>query len=439
MPTHNEIMTTWRSLCSNGTPPSPEISAKVMPEWSCGIDTWLDRLVNTYLRDYCMADKDGTGGNSHFKLLLAEYGGGKTHFLHAFRGRSLAEGYAVCYLQCKGNEVSFDDWMSLYSMIARSIRLPGSDSQGIRKIVESSKNLLESMSQKTPNPDAAFEALLDDLAFREYPNSVFLEIISKSIRLLRERQDPTLFNAALNFLQDGQQTATADDLQRLNISKLPASQLSRFGREMFYSLVKFVTEFCGCKGLVLLMDEMDMMFTARGRALERLLAALRTIIDQSDDRIDSIPLFGVLAIVPSINEQIQTHYSALYQRFSVSVPFHAGNDNAAQIDLQHVADSKKLLSAIGEKLVNLANLALGMNYNTDLQRKNIATFVAVIEERVFTSVDSRRLFVKSWCQLLDEQHRLGERDYDFNTINQLIQGTYQGITAQEASTEEEDG
>ena len=439
MPTHNEIMTTWRSLCSKGTPPSPEISAKVMPEWSVGIDEWIDRLVKTYLRDHCVGGMDGKRGNSEFKLLVAEYGGGKTHFLHAFRGRALSEGYAVCYIQCKGNEVSFHDWMSLYSMIARSIRLPGCESQGIRQIIESAKNSLVSISHKAPNPDAAFEALLNDLAFREYPNSDFLEIISKSIRLLHERKNPELVMASVNFLQDGQLTATADDLKKLGISRLSANQLSSIGREMFYSLVKFVTEFCDCKGLVLLMDEMDMMFTARGKSLNKLLAGMRDTIDQGDDRLNSIPVFGLFAVVPSVNELMQSNYSALDQRFRVYVPFHAGNDNAAQIDLQHLAEPNALLRAIGQKLVSLAQSALGREFNQELQRKNIATLVQVIEDRVFTNVDSRRLFVKSWSALLDEQHRMGERVYDASTINQLIQGTYQGITAQEASTEEDDG
>jgi hypothetical protein len=410
-----------------------------MPEWSVGIDDWLNRLVNTYLRDYCVGGIEEGRGNSHFKLLVAEYGGGKTHFLHAFRGRALDEGFAVCYLQCKRNEVSFDDWMGLYSMIARSIRLPGSEGQGMRQIIETAKDVMVEKAEKAPNPDAAFEALLKDLAWREYPNSVFLDIMAKAIRLLREGQDPQLFKAAVNWLQDGQSKTPTDELRKLGVAKLAKSQLSGFGREMFYSLVKFVTEFGGAKGVVLLLDEMDMMFNARGRALERLLAALRNTIDQSDDRIDSIPVFGLFAAVPSINEQMQTNYAALYQRFSVIVPFHEGNDNAAQIELQHLSDSRSLLTAIGEKLVNLATTALGKGFDLQLQKRNIATLVQVAEDRVFTNVDSRRLFVKTWCALLDEQHRRGERAYDAGAVNQAFQGTYQGIDKQEASSEVDDG
>jgi|GEM_PF-1331838 len=432
-------MTAWRSLSSTGTPPSPEVSAKVLPEWSVGIDEWQDRLVKTYLRDFCVGGEDGRRGNSHFKLVVAGYGGGKTHFLHAFRKRALDEGFAVCYLQCKRDEVSFEDWMGLYSMIARSIRLPKGREQGMRQIIEAAKDNLVAKAENAPNSDAAFDELLKDLAWLEYPSSVFLDVMSKAIRLLREDEDPQLFKAAVNWLQDGQMKTPPEDMRKLGVAKLAKGQLSAFGREMFYSLVKFVTEYGEANGVVLLMDEMDMMFTARGRALERLLAALRTTIDQSDDRIDSIPVFGLFAAVPEINEQMQTNYLALYQRFSVVVPFHEGNDNAAQINLEELAEPRALLTAIGEKLVGLGSTALDFTFDRKLQSQNIKTLVDVAEDRVFSNVDSRRMFVKTWCAFLDEQHRRGEQKYDIDAVNEAFQGTYKGIKKQEESEEEDDG
>lgn len=437
MPTHQDTRTAWKSLSSTGTPPSPDISARVLPEWSVGIDEWQDRLVSSYLRDYCSASEDQESGNSEFKLVIAEYGGGKTHFLHAFRRRALDEGFAACYIQCKQG-VSFDDWMGLYSRIARSIRLPGTDVQGMRQIIEAAKDDLVARAELAPNPDSAFEAMLNDLAWREYPNSVFLEVVTKAIRLSRERLDPELFKVAVNWLQDGQLTVTNQDLARLNVRALARNELPEFGRSMFYSLVKFVTEFGGAKGLVLLLDEMDIMFTARGRALERILAALRTMIDQNDDRIDSIPVFGLFAAVPGINEQMQTKYQALYQRFSVTVPFHRGNDNAPQIDLAHLGSPREILTAIGIKLVKLASDALGTAFDQDTQKANLDALVRVAESRV-ANVDSRRPFVKTWCALLDEQHRLGERVYDDADLNSALLGTYDGIKSGEIREEENDG
>jgi hypothetical protein len=437
MPSHSEINAAWRSLSSTGTPPSPEISASVLPEWSVGIDEWQDRLVNTYLRDYCIGGGDGGRGNSHIKLVVADYGGGKTHFLHAFRRRALQENFAVCYIQCKQG-ISFDDWMGLYSNIARSIRLPRSSDPGIRQIIEAAKDALVAKAEKTPNPDAALDKLLKDLEWREYPNPVFLSVMTKAIRLLHEGEDPQLYKAAVNWLQDGQLTTPPEDMRKLGVTKLAKGQLSAFGREMFYSLVKFITEFTSAKGLVLLMDEMDTMMTAKGKALERLLAALRTTIDHSDDRIDSIPVFGLFAAVPAINEQMQSKYAALYQRFSVIVPFHEGNDNAAQISLEDLEAPRTLLTAIGKKLVALASSALDTSFDEATQNANIELLVEVAEKRV-ANVDSRRLFVKTWCALLDEQNRKGERLYKFDALNDAFQGTYAGIRKDESSNEEDDG
>jgi hypothetical protein len=436
-PTQSELTAAWRELASKGTPPSPELSAKVLPEWSVGIDEWQDRLVNVYLKDHCVGGEEGNRGHSHFKLVIADYGGGKTHFLHAFRKRALDEGFAVCYLQCKQG-VSFDDWMSLYAMIAGSIRLPKNEGQGIAKVLEAAADDIESRVASAPNPDAARECLLKDLEWREYPSSTFLQVTVNALRLKHQHDDPQLYRAAVTWLQDGQVKTQASDLKRLGVSKLPKGQLSTFGREMFYSLVKFVTEFGDAKGLVLLMDEMDTMFNQRGRALERLLAALRTTIDQSDDRMDNIPVFGLFAAVPRIEEQMQQNYAALYQRFSVIVPFHQGNDNAAQINLEHLAEPRVLLTAIGTKLVKLAETVLGIGFDHGVQEKNVAALVAVAEDRV-ANVDSRRLFVKTWCALLDEQARLGERIYPRDALNQAFQGTYQGIRKNDESDEEDDG
>ena len=63
-------------------------------------------------------------------------------------------------------------------------------------------------------------------------------------------------------------------------------------------------------GYVLLLDETDMMFTSRGQALANLMGALRTLIDQSDDALGPIPVLGLLAAVPDINERME-QYPAL--------------------------------------------------------------------------------------------------------------------------------
>src|SRR5690242_8530719 len=109
----DDLRDAWLTLSSTGTPPASEIASRVLPAWSVGIDGWLDRLTTTYLRSYCRR-------NSHFKLAVAPYGGGKTHFLLALAGRANAENWAVCYLQCKTG-ISVGDWFGLYEHVAKAI------------------------------------------------------------------------------------------------------------------------------------------------------------------------------------------------------------------------------------------------------------------------------------------------------------------------------
>lgn len=73
-----DLRDAWLNLAAHGTPPASEIAGRVLPAWSVSLDAWLDRLTKVYLRDYSRR-------NAHFKLAIAPYGGGKTHFLLRLR------------------------------------------------------------------------------------------------------------------------------------------------------------------------------------------------------------------------------------------------------------------------------------------------------------------------------------------------------------------
>ena len=58
----------WATLAANGKPPGGIADASnTLPRYSVGIDGWLDRLTERYLRDLCRSA-------AHFKLVLAPYG-----------------------------------------------------------------------------------------------------------------------------------------------------------------------------------------------------------------------------------------------------------------------------------------------------------------------------------------------------------------------------
>jgi len=186
-------------------------------------------------------------------------------------------------------------------------------------------------------------------------------------------------------------------------------------------VAKFLPK-AGVHGLVLLLDEMEVSFNARGKALEKILVSMRTMLDQPDNRMDPIPLFGVFAAVPDVwSEIIAKRYEALKQRFQVFDPFHRGNDDAAQIDLGELCRQRDILRGIGEKLLELGIHVHGWKFDVKRQRKNLEKLADVTAEQLL-EVNARRLFVKAWCSLLGEQGRNGEQNYTEEFLAARIRG-----------------
>ena len=75
--TEDDASQLWAMLGAEGkAPPELGYASHVLPSYSVAIQPWLDRLASRFLQQLCRK-------NAHFKLVLAPYGGGKTHFLLA--------------------------------------------------------------------------------------------------------------------------------------------------------------------------------------------------------------------------------------------------------------------------------------------------------------------------------------------------------------------
>ncbi len=420
MPDLNEIpiddlRDAWRTLAAHGTPPASAIAARVLPAWSVGLDGWLDRIANAQLRDFCRR-------NSHFKLAVAPYGGGKTHFLLALGARAAAENWAVCYLQCKAH-VTVGDWFGLYEQVAKAILLPGVERAGVRPIVQAALDQMRKRAAKAPLPDAALDEMIAAVREDNWPHSSFGRVMAAALHHLRDPDaQPEEGEAALDWLHGNIAKETLHVLRRLHLQPLRAADRARHGQELFYSAAKFLPK-AGVHGLVLLLDEMEVTFNARGKALEKILVSMRTMLDAPDNRMDRIPLFGVFAAIPDVwSEIITKRYEALKQRFQVFDPFHRGNDDAAQIDLGELGKQIDILQAMGQKLLELGVRAHGWNFDLSRQRNNLSKLANVTNQR-HSEVHARRLFVKTWCSLLSEQGRNGERQY----TDEFLAGHISGV------------
>lgn len=423
-----DLRDAWRNLASYGTPPAAEIAGRVLPAWSVGLDAWLERLTREYLRDYCRR-------NSHFKLALAPYGGGKTHFLLALAAQATAENWATCYLQCKAN-VSLGDWYGLYQIVSRSIQLPASERRGIKALFQAALEGMRKRAERAPEPEQAIDEMLAAMEDEDWPHTAFATVATAYLNHLRDpRLNPNGGEAALHWLQGEPERLDKKQREALNLGMVTTKGRSRHGQEMFYSLMKFIPR-AGVHGLALLFDEMDTMLNVRGKALERILVSMRVLLDAPDQRMDRLPLFGVFAAVPDILQQMQDA-QFLASRFRVVVPFHKGDDNAPVMDLSELGRQSDILRAIGEKLLHLAVQAHSWRVNAELQTKNLRRLAEVTANRRL-EVNARRLYVKAWCSLLEEQVRNGETELTDDELGNRIQGVYSDIKKAEETPTEED-
>ncbi len=419
----------WAVLGAEGKALTELGSARqFIPAYSVGVDVWVDRLAKMYLQDLCQK-------NAHFKVVLAPYGGGKTHFLMALGTRALEEGFAVSYIPC-GPGVSLDSPLDVYRVFAQHIQLPGDDYPGIRalisKVARNKRRQIE--EHQAPDPNAAFEHWLRKVRDGHYPENAFGRVIIAALREAWDPESAAPADAAIRWLQGDIDTLTKDEREELRLAKVTVKAKGELGRNLLLSVAKFVKE-ANVNGVVLLFDEVETLFTARGKALLRVLSAMRVLLDLPTGVAGGVPMLGVFSAVPDIIGEL-SKYPALEQRLKVlGASFDQGNDFAAQLLLEKLDSQQHLLYEIGKRLVTVGEQALGVSFDNNLQAQNAEALARVAAERSL-EVDSRRLYVKAWVNLLSLQANEEERRFQEAELASRYQGFFDDLKSGDEEEEE---
>ncbi len=233
-------------------------------------------------------------------------------------------------------------------------------------------------------------------------------------------------DAAERWLQGDANTLTRDELAELRLAKPRAADAQRLGQNLLLSLVQFLPE-TGAYGLTLLVDEVENLFQIRqGRAKNKLLAAMRILVDAPTGVPGGLPLFGVFSATPDVLEDLR-QYPAVAQRLAVrGAPFGEGNDLAVQLPLKAVQGQEDLLEGIGARLIDVGALALGVDFDVELQERNARRLARVAAQRSL-DVDARRLFVKTWVSLLDLQASTRQRDFPEGELADRYRGSFDSL------------
>lgn len=131
MLTQAEAQHIVRKLGESGIPPTRGLEA-----YSVGIDSLLGTLEDEYLRGYLPA------GGSSFKLVVGEYGSGKSHFLYRLRDKAWEHGYVVSRTELSPKECPYDNQLKVYQAVVSNLIFHDAvnseveDTQGIEAFLE---------------------------------------------------------------------------------------------------------------------------------------------------------------------------------------------------------------------------------------------------------------------------------------------------------------
>lgn len=384
-------------LGSSGTPP-----AKGVQYFNVGNASLLDALDEYYLSSYLQ------DGGAAYKMVIGDYGSGKSHFLYCLRDLAWTRGFAVAKVDLSPVETPYNDQRLVYAAVARNLIWHEadetvSDELGLPRFLEGTLERFvgDELSLETlthPN----YVGLIDTLEMAQidsmaYKNAI-LGYFEARIRDQEERLDSlTRWLRGVNTTPDDtkilREIGVTGKITRPNAFRMLRS-LAQTVRVLSYS------------GLVLLFDEVDRMASIGGKAEKMATDNLREVIDRCRDELPGAMF--VYAVPPQFINDIVPRYPALQQRVRAPGRFSHANHFSPQINLDHLdLDENDLMLAIGEKLIPIYEAAFGMELDQKTQYAN-AAILANVARDVFLDISHRRLFVKAFVTELARQHATEE-------------------------------
>jgi BREX system ATP-binding protein BrxC/D len=396
------------TLGQSGTPLSKGVSY-----YNVGNESLLTAIDTHYLGSY-LAD-----GGAVFKLVVGDYGSGKSHFLYCVRDRAWQRNFAVSKVDLSPKESPYDDQRRVYGAVASSVvwhELGGlsEDEHGLTRFLEGTLRRLvnphgldleDAETQDIPEVRAFLQTLanttIDSLSFHKAVQGYFNGLLRGQERRLETLQ---------RWLH-GEEVSPEDmhDLRSIGVTE-KINKNNAF--KMLRSLCQTVRAL-GYTGLALLFDEGDRMLSIGGKAEKTATDNLREVIDRC--REDLPGALFMYAVPPDFLHTVVPKYPALQQRIQAPNYFSRTNPFSPQIDLEHLdVPDEDLLIQIAYRLMPIFEIAYGVRLDSEIQTENIRLFSEAARNS-YLAISHRRLFVKAlvmeWYRQKEEGETIIAPDY----------------------------
>ena len=402
-------------LGQSGTPLSKGVSY-----YNVGNESLLNALDTHYLGSY-LAD-----GGAVFKLVVGDYGSGKSHFLYCLRDRAWERNFAVSKVDLSPRESPYDDQRRVYAAVASSIIWHelgdlGEDERGLSRFLEGTlRRIVTPHGLDLADAGAAeppdLRALLQTLETTQVDSLSFHKAIQGYLHALLRGQD--IRQESLGRWLQGEEVSPEDmrDLRSIGVTE-KINKNNAF--KMLRSLCQVVRAL-GYSGLTLLFDEGDRMLSVGGRSEKVATDNLREVIDRC--REDLPGAMFVYAVPPAFITDIVPKYPALQQRVQSPSYFSRSNPFSPQISLDHldIPDSQ-LLPQIGARLLPIFEVAYEVGLDPDAQAANIDVLAEAALDS-YLAISHRRLFIKALVTEWFRQKEEGQRVITPETATAAIMG-----------------
>lgn len=402
-------------LGQSGTPYSKGVSY-----YNVGNETLLNTLDTNYLGAY-LAD-----GGAVFKLVIGDYGSGKSHFLYCVRDRAWQRNFAVSKVDLSPKECPYNDQRLVYAAVASSIiwhelGSQSEDERGLSRFLEGTlRRLLAAYGGRFDDPDSAelpeVRAFLHTLQATPVDSLSFHKAIQGYFNALLRGQERRL--ETLERWLHGE-TVSSEDMRDLRLVGVTERINRANAFKMLRSLCQVVRAM-GYTGLALLFDEGDRMMSVGGKSEKVATDNLREVIDRC--REDLPGAMFMYAVPPAFIHDIVPKYPALQQRVLTPGYFSRANPFSAQINLEQLdIPDHELLIQIGVRLLAIFEVAYGVKLDPAIQAQNIDILAqAAIES--YLAISHRRLFVKTVVTEWYRQKEEGEQVINFDYAEAAIRG-----------------
>ncbi len=386
-------------LGQSGTPLSKGVSY-----YNVGNESLLNTMDTHYLGSF-LAD-----GGAVFKLVVGDYGSGKSHFLYCVRDRAWQRNFAVSKVDLSPKESPYDDQRLVYAAVVSNIiwhelGSQSEDENGLTRFLEGTlRRLVNPHGMDLEDPSAAeipeVRAFLQTLASTPVDSLSFHKAIQGYFAALLRGQELRL-ESLQRWLYG--EAITPEDMRDLRLIGVTEKINKNNAFKMLRSLCQVVRAL-GYTGLILLFDEGDRMMSVGGKSEKVATDNLREVIDRC--REDLPGAMFVYAVPPAFIYDIVPKYPALQQRIQTPGYFSRTNPFSPQINLDQLdIPDNQLLPEIGFRLLAIFETAYTIKMDADIQAQNIA-LLSDAACQSYLAISHRRLFVKT---LVTEWYRQKEQ------------------------------